>query len=97
VERKLAELQRTIDLRKNEGLARRKQGGPGGFRKTGMDQVRAIIAEMANEERNLLGIRHARGERERGQVGAHHPHRTLLSISLVVLCFGLLQRELSRK
>jgi len=57
VERKLAELQRTIDLRKNEGLAAANRVVLEGSGKQAMDQVRAIIAEMANEEKDLLGIR----------------------------------------
>jgi len=52
-----------------------------------MDQIRVVIAEMANEEKDLLKIRTQRPTK-RGQVGAHDPRRTLLSISLLVLCFG---------
>src|SRR2546421_669891 len=57
VERKLAELQRTIDLRKNEGLAAANRVVLEGSGKYWMDQLRAVIVEMKNEETDLLGIR----------------------------------------
>src|ERR1700687_581721 len=46
VEKKLAELQRTIDLRKNEGLAVANRVVLVGSGKQAMDLIRAIIAEM---------------------------------------------------
>jgi len=54
---KLAELQQTIDLRKNKGLAAANRVVLEGSGKQAMDQIRAIIAEMANEEEDLLKLR----------------------------------------
>jgi CHASE3 domain sensor protein len=53
----LAELQRTIDLRKNEGLAAANKVVLEGSGKHWMDQVRAVVAEMTNEEEDLLKLR----------------------------------------
>src|SRR5207245_2033666 len=57
VEQKLAELQRTIDLRKNEGLAAANRVVLEGSGKQWMDQIRALVAEMAKEEETLLRLR----------------------------------------
>src|SRR5712664_1662201 len=57
VEKKLAELQRTIDLRKNEGLAAANRVVLEGSGKHGMDQIRAVVEEMTNEEEELLKLR----------------------------------------
>src|SRR6267378_6606363 len=45
---KLAELQRTIDLRKDEGLAAANQVVLGGQGKQRMDEIRLILAEMVD-------------------------------------------------
>src|SRR5260221_13524058 len=57
VEKKLTELQRTIDLRKNEGLTPANRVVLEGSGKQAMDQIRAGIAEMMNEEEDLLTLR----------------------------------------
>jgi two-component system, NarL family, sensor histidine kinase EvgS len=97
VQKKLVELQRTIDLRKNEGLAAANRVVLEGSGKQWMDQIRAILAEMANEEKDLLRIR-----TQEANEGVARSVRTILagtlvSVSLLVLCFGLLQRELSER
>jgi PAS domain S-box-containing protein len=97
VEKKLAELQRTIDLRKNNGLAAANRIVLEGSGKQAMDQIRAIIAEMANEEKDLLGIRTQEANESVARSVRTILTGTLLSISLLVLCFGLLQRELSER
>src|SRR5882672_8405703 len=56
-ERKLAELQQTINVRKNEGLNAANRIVLEGSGKRWMDQIRVVIAEMANEEKDLLKIR----------------------------------------
>src|SRR6266852_5983311 len=53
----LAELQRTIDLRKNEGLAAANRVVREGSGKRWMDQIRAVVAEMTSEEEGLLKVR----------------------------------------
>jgi hypothetical protein len=93
----LAELQRTIDLRKNEGLATANRVVLEGSGKQTMDQIRAIIAEMANEEKDLLRVRSQETNKSAATSVRTIVIGTLLSISLLVLCFGLLQRELSER
>jgi len=97
VEKKSAELQTTIDLRKSEGFAAANRAVLQGSGKRWMDQIRAIIAEMANEEKDLLRIR-----TQEANEGVKRTSRTILagtlvSISLLVLCFWLLNRELSER
>src|SRR5712692_7720882 len=94
VEKKMAELQRTLDLRKNEGLAAANRVVLEGSGKRAMDQIRAIIAEMANEEKDLLTIRTQKANESVARSVRTILTGTLLSISLLVLCFGLLHREL---
>src|SRR5260370_443338 len=57
VGKKLTELQRTIDLRKNEGLAAANRVVLESSGKHWMDQIRGVVAEMANEEEHLLKLR----------------------------------------
>src|SRR6266851_9558931 len=97
VARKLAELQRTIDLRKNEGLAAANRAVLEGSGKHWMDQIRAIIAEMANEEKDLLRIRTQEANESVAKSVRTILTGTLVSISLLILCFGLLNRELSER
>jgi len=97
VEKKLAELQQTIDLRKIEGLAAANRVVLEGSGKHSMDQIRAIISEMANEEKDLLRIRTQEVNESAARSVRAIFTGTLLSISLLVLCFGLLQRELSER
>src|SRR6266852_5123895 len=97
VERKLAELQQTIDVRKNEGLTAANRMVLEGSGKRWMDQIRVIIAEMANEEKDLLKIRTQEANASVARSVRTILTATLLSISLLVLCFGLLHRELSER
>jgi PAS domain S-box-containing protein len=97
VENKLAELQRTIDLRKNEGLAAANRVVLEGSGKQWMDQIRAVVAEMTNEEEELLKLRTQRTNESVARSVRTILAGTLLSISLLVLCFGLLQRQLSER
>ena len=97
VARKLEELQRTIDLGKNKGLAAAKRVVLEGSGKQAMDQIRAIIAEMANEEKDLLRVRTQQADESAATSVRAIVIGTLLSIALLVLCFGLLQRELSER
>jgi len=97
VEKKVTELQRTIDLRKNEGLAAANRVVLEGSGKHWMDQIRAVVAEMANEEEDLLKLRTQKANESVARSVRTILTGTLLSISLLVLCFGLLQRELSER
>src|SRR6266849_1539933 len=62
-----------------------------------MDKIRVIIAEMANEEKDLLKIRTQEANESVARSVRTILTGTLLSISLLVLCFGLLHRELSER
>jgi two-component system, NarL family, sensor histidine kinase EvgS len=97
VDKKLAELQKTIDLRRNEGVAAATALVLDGFGKQTMDQIRALIAEMTNEEKYLLRIRTQRAEDSATKSARTVLSGTILSISLMVLCFALLKRELSER
>src|ERR1700730_9830305 len=97
VGKKLAELQRTIDLGKNEGLAAANRVVLEGSGKEAMDQIRALVSEMTNEEENLLKLRTQKANESAARTSRTILAGTLVSISLVVLCFGLLNRELSER
>src|SRR5216684_9412597 len=97
VEKKMTELQGTIDLRKREGLAAANRVVLEGSGKRWMDQIRVIIAEMANEEKDLLKLRTQEATESVARSVRTILTGTLLSISLLMLCFGLLQRELSER
>src|SRR5712664_4911852 len=97
VEKKLAELQRTIDLRKNEGLAAANRVVLEGSGKHGMDQIRAVVEEMTNEEEELLKLRTQKVNERMKRTSRTILAGSLVSISLLVLCFRLLLRELSER
>jgi CHASE3 domain sensor protein len=97
VEKKLAELQRTIDLRKNENLGAAHRVVLEGSGKQAMDQIRAVVAEMTNEEEDLLKLRTQKTNESVATSVRTILTGTLVSISLLVLCFGLLLRELSER
>jgi len=97
VEQKLAELQRTIDLRKQGAIASANQVVMQGSGKQWMDQIRSLLAEMADEESDLLNLR-TQGTRESiVRSTTSIIIGTLVSIFLLALCFGLLSRELSER
>src|SRR6267378_3833942 len=57
IERKLAILQRTIDLRRKEGFEAANKLVLEGQGKEWMDQIRFVLAEMIDEENNIRKIR----------------------------------------
>ena len=97
VEKKLAELQTTINLRKSKGLAAATRVVAGGSGKQWMDQIRAVLAEMADEESDLRTIRTQ--ERNKALAAANRAvvGGSLLSILLLSLVFSILLRELSER
>jgi PAS domain S-box-containing protein len=97
IEKKLAELQRTIDLRRNEGLAAANEVVQDGSGKQWMDQIRALASEMANEENDLLRLRTQKANESIARSARTIAAGTLVSISLLVVCFGLLSRELAER
>ncbi len=94
VEKKLGELQLTIDLRKKEGLASANKVVLEGSGKRWMDQIRALLSEMTNEEEALLRTRTQQTSRSVTRSMRTVFAGTLLSVSLLVLSFVLLTREL---
>jgi PAS domain S-box-containing protein len=97
IEQKLAELQRTIDLRRQGAVASANQVVMQGSGKQWMDQIRTLVAEMAEEESDLLNLR-TQGTRESiVRSTTSIVIGTLISILLLVLCFVLLSRELSER
>src|SRR5258708_2259852 len=97
VEKKLGELQLTIDLRKKEGLASANKVVLEGSGKRWMDQIRALLSEMTSEEEALLRARTEQTSQSVTRSVRTVFAGTLLSISLLVLCFVLLTRELSER
>ncbi len=97
IERKLAELQRTIDLRRQGAVASANQIVLQGSGKQWMDQIRSQIAEMADEENDLLRLRTQGTDESVARSTSAITIGTFVSILLLMLCFGLLSRELSER
>jgi PAS domain S-box-containing protein len=97
IEQKLAELQRTIDLRRQGAVASANQIVLQGSGKQWMDQIRSQVAEMADEENDLLGLRTQGTQESIARSTTAITVGTLVSILLLLLCFGLLSRELSER
>jgi len=97
VERKLAELQTTIDLRRNKGLAAANVVVLGGSGKQWMDQIRAVLAEMVAEESDLRDIRMQEMNTALAAAGRTVIGGSILSVLLLSLVFAVLIRELSER
>ena len=97
VREKLAELQLTLDLRKKEGLVSANKVVLEGSGKLRMDQIRALLSQMRNEEETLLRVRTEKTNQSVTRSVRTVFGGTLLSISLLGLCFVLLTRELSER
>jgi PAS domain S-box-containing protein len=97
VDDKLAELQLTVNLRKKKGLPSANKVVLGGSGRRWMDQIRALLSQMTNEEEALLRSRTEQTEQSVTRSVRFVFGSTFLSISLLVLCFVLLIRELSER
>jgi PAS domain S-box-containing protein len=97
VEKKLAELQTTIDLRKNKGLAAANVVVLGGSGKQWMDQIRAVLAEMVAEESDVRNIRTQEMNKVQAAADRTVVGGSILSVLLVSLVFAVLLRELSER
>ncbi len=95
--KKLAELQRTIDLRKEKGSIAANQVVLGGSGKHWMDEIRALALEMEKAESDLLRLRTDNTTKSLARSGYTITASTVVGISLLALCFGLLARELSER
>jgi two-component system sensor histidine kinase EvgS len=97
IEKKLAELQNTIDLRREKGSIAANQVVLAGFGKGWMDEIRALASEMANAESDLLRLRTQNTNESLARSSRTIAAGVVVGISLLSLCFGLLVRELSER
>ncbi|MGA8145860.1 MAG: PAS domain S-box protein [Candidatus Acidiferrales bacterium] len=97
IEQKLAELQRSIDLRRQQGLAAASQMVLQGSGKQTMDQIRVLAAEMVAEESGLLKYRTQQTNDSIRQSTLTIGASVAVSLLLLVVCFALLNRELSER
>ncbi len=92
---KLDELKRTIDLRRNGSLDQVLQIVKGSDGKRYMDDLRRILAEMENEERNLLKQRSIDVEATTSRATVSIVSGTLLCLVLVTAVGFLITRALT--
>ncbi len=97
VEKKLAELQTTINLRSSKGLAAANAVVMAGSGKQWMDQIRVVLKEMADEESDLRSIRTEEMNRALADASRTVVGGSLLSVLLISLVFAVLLRELSER
>ena len=97
VKEKLAELNITIALYRKAGRSAAHEAVIEGSGKRLMDRLRVSIAEMADEEKKLLDIRTQQANSSMARTSRTIVGGTALSISLLIPCFWLLLRELSRR
>lgn len=97
IDKKLAELQRTIDLRKKDGLAAATAIVLGGEGKRWMDQIRLLLADMRNEEDRVHALRAVEMTNALNRSSRIVVAGNLLSASILVVVFALLSRALSQR
>jgi PAS domain S-box-containing protein len=97
IEKKLAELERTIDLRREKGSIAANQVVLAGSGKGWMDEIRALASEMANAESDLLRLRTQNTDESLAKSSRAIAAGVVVGILLLALCFGLLARELSER
>jgi methyl-accepting chemotaxis protein len=97
IARKLAELKRTIDLRRSAGFAATQAVIAHGEGKRTMDEIREVMAQMENNERDLLRQRAAEAEGAAAAGRAAIVLGTLLSVLLTSLAGFLLIRSLTQQ
>jgi PAS domain S-box-containing protein len=97
IEQKLALLQRTIDLRRNEGFDAANKLVLEGQGKEWMDQIRVVFAEMVHEEENLRTIRTHEMKTVLAGTSRLVVAGNFLSIVLLSLVFAVLLHELSER
>jgi PAS domain S-box-containing protein len=97
IEKKLTELQSTIDLRKQGLIEAANQVVLLGSGEQSMDQIRSLVGDMAIEENDLLRIRTQRANEGIATSTRAIAIGTLVSILLLLSCFGLLSCELTER
>jgi PAS domain S-box-containing protein len=97
IEKKLAELQATIDLREKKDLAAANQMVLAGQGKQWMDQIRGVLGEMKTEENNLRNVRDQEMKRVLTRTSYIVAAGGFLSCALFLLVFVFLLHELSER
>src|SRR5712675_359158 len=97
IDKKLAELQRTIDLRKQHGLAVANAVVLGGEGKRWMDQIRSVLTDMQNEENRVRSLRAVEMTDALNRSSRIVITGNLLSASLLITIFVLLFRALAQR
>jgi PAS domain S-box-containing protein len=97
IEKELAELQVSIDLRRKEGFRTANQVVFAGQGKQWMDQIRGVLGQMKDEENNLRGIRTQEMRRVLTRTSYLVAVGDLLSSALFLLVFVFLLHELSER
>src|SRR5438477_2217834 len=97
VEKKIAELQKTIDLRKKKGLAAANEIVLSGEGKQWMDQIRGVLAEMQEEEDHIRTLRSREMTDALQRTSRIVVAGNLLSALLLFVVFVLLFRALSER
>lgn len=97
LEKKLAELQRTIDLRKEKGLAAANGVVLGGEGKRWMDQIRVILVDMQNEENRIRALRTAEMTDALKRTSRIVLAGNLLSVVLLCVVFLLILHALAER
>ena len=96
-EKKLAELQKTIDLRRTKGLAAANQIVLGGEGKQWMDQIRAVLTDMQEEEDRIRALRNQEMNDALQRTSRIVVAGNVLSALLLSAVFVLLFRALSER
>lgn len=97
VERKLEELQLTIDLRAKEGLQAANKVVQQGSGKRTMDEIRSLLAEMGKAESRIRAIRAEQAANASKQSRRAVVIGNLTSFFLLALVFASLKRSLSQR
>jgi PAS domain S-box-containing protein len=97
IKKKLAELERTIDLRREKSSIVANQVVLAGSGKGWMDEIRALASEMANAESELLRLRTQNTNESLARSSRTIAAGVFVGISVLALCFGLLARELAER
>jgi len=94
---KISELARTIEMRRSVGFEATQKAIAAGEGKRAMDDIRGVMAEMENEERDLLRQRTAEADSAASTGRVAIVLGTLLSVLLTSLAGFLLVRSLTQQ
>ncbi len=97
IEKKLTELQMTIDFRRKEGFVAANQVVLAGRGKQWMDQIRVVLGEMRDEGNKLRRIRTQEMKEVLTRTSRLVVAGNLLSILVALLVFAILLRTLSKR